>query len=232
MLVMLAALGWLVAAVAMTALWAWQRRRRDAGIAAAMWPALVGTLAVLDANLGDGAWVRRSAIAWMMGSWGARLAVQGIYTRAARRADGAEGSPEGLRDKIAPDIAEATPERLRDKVAPHTIATRDVRTLWLFQALAAAAVIASLPALLASLNRDPNLSVVELAACGLWVAGFAGETTADRQRLRFTSNPANEGLRCRTGLWRYSRYADRIFEALIWVAYAIFGLTAVWPRYV
>ena len=119
---------------------------------------------------GDGEWVRRSAIAWMMGSWGARLAVQGIYTRAAHG-----------------------PTR-----------PRSGRPFWFFQALAAAAVVASLPALLASLNRDPNLSVAELAACALWVVGFAGETTADRQRLRFTSNPANEGLRCRTGLWRHS----------------------------
>jgi steroid 5-alpha reductase family enzyme len=195
-MLMLAALGWVIAAVAMTALWAWQRHARNAGLAAAVWPALVGALAVLDANLGTGAWVRRSAIAWMMGSWGARLAVQGIYTSAARRVDDSEGP----------------------------------RPFWFFQALAAAAVVGSFPAVLASLNRDPNLSVVELAACGLWVVGFAGETTADRQRLRFTSNPVNDGFPCRTGLWRYSQYADRLFELLIWVAYAIFGLTALWQR--
>jgi steroid 5-alpha reductase family enzyme len=190
----LAALGWLIATSAMTALWAWQARRRHAQTAAAIWPGIVGGLAVVYAILGDGEWVRRSAIAWMMGSWGARLTVQGIYTHATRPAahDG-RGRP-----------------------------------FWFFQALAAAAVIASLPALLASLNRDPNLSVIELVACGLWVVAFAGETTADRQRLRFMSNPANEGLRCRTGLWRCSRYVDRIFEALIWVAYATFGLTAMW----
>jgi steroid 5-alpha reductase family enzyme len=196
-MLVLAALGWLIAAAAMTAFWACQARARRVQTAAAIWPAIVGALAVLYAILGDGEWVRRSAIAWMMGSWGARLAVQGIYTHASQPA--------------ADD--------------------RRVRPFWFFQALAAAAVIASLPALLASLNRDPNLSVVELVACGLWVVAFAGETTADRQRLRFTSNPANEGLRCRTGLWRRSRYVDRIFEALIWVAYATFALTAVWLRH-
>ena len=191
----LAALGWLIAAVAMTALWASPRRIGRAGIARAVWPALVGTLAVLDANLADGAWVRRSAIAWMMGSWGARLAVQAMYTRAVP----------------APEEAERG------------------RPFWFFQALAAAAIMASLPALLASFNRDPNLSLAELTACALWVVGFAGETTADRQRLRFTSNPANNGLPCRTGVWRHSQYADRLFEAVIWVAYAIFGVTAIWP---
>ena len=193
MLVILAALGCVIAAAAMAALWVWQRPRPDARIATAAWPALVGTLAVVYANLGDGEWARRSAIAWMMGSWGARLAVQEIYSRAAHPAN-----TTGL-----------------------------ARPFWFFQALAAAAVMASLPALLASLNPQRNLSVVELVACGLWVVGFAGETTADRQRLRFTANPENTGLRGRTGLWRYARRPDRLFEGLIWVAFAIFGLTAL-----
>jgi steroid 5-alpha reductase family enzyme len=46
----------------------------------AVWPACVGGLAVVYANVGDGAWTRRSAIAWMMGSWGARLTVQSLYS--------------------------------------------------------------------------------------------------------------------------------------------------------
>jgi steroid 5-alpha reductase family enzyme len=189
----LAALGVSIAVGAMTALWASQRWTRDSGLAVVIWPALVGTLAVLYANQGDGAWARRSAIAWMMGSWGARLAVQAIYTRAVH----------GPEEKGAE------------------------RPFWFFQALAAAAVVGSFPALLASFNRDPNLSIAELAACALWLVGFAGETTADRQRLRFTSNPVNQGLGCRTGLWRYSPYVDRIFEAMIWIAYTIFSVSSI-----
>jgi steroid 5-alpha reductase family enzyme len=87
MLVRLAALGYVIAATAMAALWVWQRSRPDPHIATAVWPALVGILAVVYANLGDGEWARASAIAWMMGSWGARLAVQEVYTRAAHAAD-------------------------------------------------------------------------------------------------------------------------------------------------
>ena len=193
MLLKLLAIAWLLSAAAMAAFWAWQRRAKSADIITTLWPALVGALAIVYASEGDGAWARRSAIAWMMGSWGARLAVQGIYTRAAHP---------------AADAGTARP-------------------VWFFQLLAAAAVAASSPALLASLNYDPNLSAVELGACALWVVGFAGETTSDRQRLRFTSNPANKGLHCRIGLWQYSRYADRFFEALMWGAYAIFGLAAL-----
>src|SRR5258705_1921815 len=116
MLVRLAALGCVIAAAVMAALWVWQRPRPDPRIATAAWPALVGALAVVYANLGDGEWARRSAIAWMMGSWGARLAVQEIYTRTARPVDNT-----GLS-----------------------------RPFWFYQALAAAAVTASVPALLAS----------------------------------------------------------------------------------
>jgi len=192
MLVKLLALGYAISALAMAGLWLWQRRGLVPGTVAALWPALVGGLAVLDANLGDGAWMRRSAIAWMMGSWGARLAIQGMYTRAAIPIDAARGRP-----------------------------------LWFFQLLAVAAVVASSPALLASLNRAPELSIVELAACTLWVIGFTGETTADRQWLRFSSNPEHAGTRCRTGLWRYSQSVDRIFEGFMWVAYLTFGLVAV-----
>ena len=52
-----------------------------ASFANALWAALVGALAVLYAWFGAGWPPRRSAIAFMMGSWGARLAIQALYTR-------------------------------------------------------------------------------------------------------------------------------------------------------
>ena len=192
MLLKLLAIAWLLSAAAMAAFWAWQRRAKSADTITALWPALVAALAIIDANLGDGAWARRSAIGWMMGSWGARLAIQGLYTRAA----------------IPP--AEAAP-----------------RPWWFYQLLAAAAVGASTPALFASLNRAHELSVAELVASAVWVIGFTGETTADRQRLRFHTKPEHKGIPCDAGLWRYSPSIDRIFEGLMWAAYAAFGVMAL-----
>lgn len=186
------ALGAAISAAAMAALWLWQSRSRTGVPVASLWPAVVGGLAVLYASQGDGAWMRRSAIGWMMGSWGARLAIQGVYTRAAN-AGGVE----------------------------------TVRPAWVFPVLAAAAAIASVPALLVSLNRAPELSLVELIACAMWVIGFTGETTADRQRLRFRSKPEHAGMPCRIGLWRYSPRVDRIFEAVIWAGYLTFGFAAI-----
>jgi steroid 5-alpha reductase family enzyme len=221
-LITLCALGWLLAAIATAALWAWQQiPARDHILVAAVapkssmavatrgpypgsvlrdagWTALVAGLAIFDANVGGGAWARRSAIAWMMGSWGARLVVQRLY------APDPYGVAHGWFD------AQTDPPP----------------SFWAFQATAASAVFFSLPALLVSVNPDPTLSSLELAACGLWVAGFAGETTADRQRLRFTANPANLGVVCRSGVWRYSRHASAIFEGIIWTAYALFAFAS------
>jgi len=215
---MLAALGWLLTSIAMASLWAWQRIPAhvplpvvttggsdatvsgeacsfDVPFGAGGWAALVAAVAILDASLGGGAWARRSAIGWMMGSWGTRLFVHEFYApRSLRRADGRS----------------------------------DTRAFWSAQAVAASAFFFAMPALLVSVNPDPNLSSLEVFACGLWIIAFAGETTADRQLLRFTSNPVNAGLVYRGGLWRYPANATAVFEGTIWVAFALFAFASPW----
>ena len=154
---------------------------------AAVWPAAVGALAVLYASLGGGASMRRSAIAWMMGSWGARMAVQQFYTR-----------------------------------------TSDLPPRTSYLVLLTSALALSTPALLASRNPDPSLAPVEIGAAVLWMLMFAGETTADRQRLRFMSNPEHAGLACRTGVWRVLPRAHAVFEVMIWISFALFACASPW----
>ena len=57
----------------------------------------------------------------------------------------------------------------------------------------------------------------------LWVIGFAGESTADRQLLHFRLDPQNRCRTCQLGLWRYSRHPNYFFEFVMWVAYALFA---------
>jgi steroid 5-alpha reductase family enzyme len=159
----------------------------------AVWPACVGALAALYASAGDGAWTRRSAIGWMMGAWGARLAVQALYTRAS-----------GALDLSALPLR---PSYFR------------LLTLSLFL---------SLPALIASRNGEPSLSSIEIAAGVLWVIAFTGETTADRQYLRFASIAGNAGLPCRTGLWRISPHAHAVSEVVLWTSFALFASASPW----
>jgi steroid 5-alpha reductase family enzyme len=205
-MVSLAAAAWILAAAAMAALWWWQVRIGNAGIVDAGRMLLVAGLAVFYASVGDGAWTRRSAIAWMMGSWGARLGVYILWDRVL-------GRPEDPRYQA---IRRESGDRANTKF------------FWSFQKQALAAVFLSLPALFASLNPAAMLSPLELAACALWIVSFAGETTADRQLVRFRKDPENRGHACQSGLWRYSRHPNYFFECVMWIAYALFASASPW----
>ena len=198
-----AAIGWAIAVAVMALLWAWQRRSRNAAVAEAGWALLVAALGILYAVRSlDGMEGRRIAVASMTGSWGARVAIYILYLRVI-------GKPE----------------------EPWYAARRETRGdtwfFWYFQALAVAAVLASIPALLSTANASPDFSTLELVAAGLWFIGFAGAATADRQRLHFTMDPANAGLPCRVGLWRYSSHPQYVFEAITWSAYVMLAVEAV-----
>jgi steroid 5-alpha reductase family enzyme len=204
-LILLAALGWVSAAAVMAALWALQRRTANASVAGAAWTALVAALAVFYATQGQGMAGRRLAIASMIGSWGARLTIHLLYDRIV-------GKPE---DGRYADLrrSRANPDRW---------------FFWLFQAHAAAAVLFSTPALFASVNAAADFTILELIGAAVWMIGFAGETTADRQLLHFKMNPENHGSVCQTGLWRYSRHPNYFFEATIWIGNAVFAASSPW----
>jgi steroid 5-alpha reductase family enzyme len=201
-----AAGGWILSAAVMALLWAWQRRSHNAGVVNVGWTALIAALTLLDARVGEGDVYRRAAIASMMGSWGLRLSVYLLYDRVL-------GKPEDGRYAAMRQAWGDAAER---------------RFFWLFQYQACVALFFSLPALIASDNPAPELSPIELAAAGLWVVAFAGESTADRQLLRFKTDPANSGRTCGRGLWRYSRHPNYFFEWLMWVAYALFAIGSPW----
>ena len=202
----LAGAGWILATAVMALVWLWHLRLRNAAIVDAGWAFLVGGLAVLYAVLGDGWPPRRAAIAFMMGSWGARLTVYLLYDRVFGRPE--DGRYADLRRRHG-DGANAW-------------------FFWFFGARAVAAVFFSLPALLAVLNTAEGFSPFEFAAAALWIVAFTGEVTADRQLERFKSDRANEGRTCQAGLWRYSRHPNYFFESLMWVAYATFASGSPW----
>ncbi len=189
----------------MAAMWALQRRTGNAGIAEAGWTALVAALAVFYATLGHGMSGRRLAIASMIGSWGARLTIPLLYDRIVGKPE--DGRYASLRQ------SRANPDKW---------------FFWLFQAHAAAAVLFSTPALFASVNPAADFTVLELIGAAIWMIGFAGETTADRQLLHFKMNPENHGGVCQAGLWRYSRHPNYFFEATIWIGNAVFATSSPW----
>ena len=205
-MIALGAFGWILAAAVMALLWAWQARARNAGVIDACWTALVAGLAVVDARFGSGDVYRKAAVVSMMGSWGLRLSVYSLYDQVLAKPEG--GRYAAMRKVWGDD-------------APR-------RFFWFFQGRALVAVFFSLPALIATSNPAPEFSIVELVGAGLWIVAFAGESTADRQLLRFRSDPANTGRPCRRGLWRYLHRPDAVFEGVTWVAFALFALGSPW----
>jgi steroid 5-alpha reductase family enzyme len=202
----LAGLGWILAAAVMALLWAGHLRLENAGLVDPGWTGLVAALAIIDACYSDGLPARRSAIGFMMGSWGARLAIFLLYDRVIGR-----------------------PEDGRYVELRRTFGTRAAtRFFWFFQAQAVAAVLFSLPALLAASNAAREFSILEYVAAGLWIVAFSGETTADRQLLHFKMDPDNRGRVCQVGLWRFSRHPNYFFEWMMWVAYALFAAASPW----
>lgn len=202
----LLAIGWVVAATVMTALWLLQRRTGNAGVVDAGWAAVTGALAVIHGLLGDGEPARRLLLAGLGVAWGGRLAWH-LWR------DRVRGKPE-----------EGRYVTLRRRWSPHA----DRAFFLFYQAQGLAAVVLSLPFALAAQAGAGFPARTDVAAMLLVALGIAGETVADRQLLAFKRDPANRGRTCRAGLWRYSRHPNYFFEWILWCGFGLLGLASPW----
>ncbi len=97
-----------------------------------------------------------------------------------------------------------------------------------FQLQALLNVILAVPLLIACLNPEPSLHVLEAAGVAIWLVGLIGESIADGQLAAFKQDASNHGRVCDVGLWRYSRHPNYFFEWTIWIGYAVFALASPW----
>ena len=44
----------------------------------------------------------------------------------------------------------------------------------------------------------------------------------------FTSDPANKGKICQTGLWRFSRHPNYFFESVVWWGFFVAAVSSPW----
>ena len=65
-------------------------------------------------------------------------------------------------------------------------------------------------------NTPVPLDWAALLGALIWIAGFAIEVAADRQKTAFRADPANEGQFIRTGLWAWSRHPNYLGEIMLW----------------
>ncbi len=198
----LATEAWALVALLMLILWLIQRRTGNAAIVDFGWALSLVMLAGLYAIWGDGSFWRSLLIAGIVAAWGLRLSFYLLFSRVI-------GQPE-----------EGRYQQLRTEWGPA------VQRNFFFQGQGLLNILLVLPSLLAALNPQPDLSLLEYAAFGLWLLAFLDEVVADAQLARFKSNPADRGKVCDVGLWRLSRHPNCFFEWLIWVSYALFALAS------
>lgn len=196
---------WLLAAGLMLILWAISIPLRNAGLVDIGWAGGLALIALLYFVLVDGYLLRRALVTAMGLIWGLRLGSY-LLVRTVGREE--EGRYRYLRLKWG--------------------SAASFRFFFFFQFQAVLDVIFSLPLLLAAVNPDPRLSILELVGFGLWLVAVAGEATADRQLQRFKDRSESAGQVCREGLWGYSRHPNYFFEWLVWVAFFLFALPS--PR--
>ena len=58
----------------------------------------------------------------------------------------------------------------------------------------------------------------------MWLAGFAIEVIADRQKTAFRADPANADAFITTGLWAWSRHPNYFGEILLWAGIAVIAI--------
>ena len=94
---------------------------------------------------------------------------------------------------------------------------------WTVQGLWVLLTMACALAIITGLERQ-SIGWVAIVGIAVWVAGFATEVIADRQKSAFKANPANEGRFITSGLWAWSRHPNYFGEIVLWTGIAIMAL--------
>ena len=143
---------------------------------------------------------RALLLALLVGAWALRLGTF-LFSRIRR-----EGVDHRF-DALKPDFA-------------RFLLTWTLQGLWVFLTVSCA---------LAAITAAAAQPLGALAALGtaVWIAGFAIETIADRQKAVFRADPANRDRFISTGLWAWSRHPNYCGEILLWIGVALIALPAL-----
>jgi len=191
----------------MALVWLWAWKIKNAGVVDIFWAFNFTIICGIIWYFADGFEMRKNLICLMGALWSARLGIY-LLIRVGSHLKEEEGRYKQLRKEWAPNP--------------------DMKFFFFFQMQALSNVFLSIPFFIAAINPEPQLTVIEYAAAGLWAIALLGETIADWQLKAFKNNPANKGKVCDKGLWNYSRHPNYFFEWLIWMAYFFFAVASPW----
>jgi steroid 5-alpha reductase family enzyme len=143
---------------------------------------------------------RALLLALLVAVWALRLGTF-LYSRIRR-----EGVDRRF-DDLKPDFA-------------RFLLTWTLQGLWVFLTVSCA---------LAAITATAAQPLGALAALGtvVWIAGFAIEAIADRQKGVFRADPTNRDRFISTGLWAWSRHPNYCGEILLWIGAAVIAVPAL-----
>lgn len=196
----------------MTAAWLISIYLRDASIVDVFW----GLGFVLAAWLyfvgSPSATLRAYLVVALATVWGLRLSAHILWRR--------RGEVEDYRYR-----------EMRDR-HPRSFPRRSLVTVFWLQGLLLWAISAPfVPALRAA--EPERLGWLDLLALLFFGLGMTFEAGGDWQLARFKSDPANRGLVCDRGLWRYTRHPNYFGDAMVWWGFFLFAAAvgAWWTVY-
>jgi len=139
-------------------------------------------------------------LALMVGLWALRL---GSFLFARIRREGTDRRFDALKLDFA-----------------RFLLTWTLQGLWVFLTVSCA---------LAAITAATAERLGPLAALGtaVWIAGFAIEAVADRQKGVFRADPANRARFITRGLWAWSRHPNYCGEILLWIGVALVAVPAL-----
>lgn len=174
----------LFSAIAMLPAWIWQQNHANAGIVDVVWAFGMMLAGLWYAFTGSAPLLLKWSLTLLTFSWFLRL---GLH----------------LAQRVFSEAEDGRYQAMRKAMKNHAA----IGFLGLF--LLQAGFIWTLSLLFWAVAQNSQPQPIFVVAA-LILAGFAlwGETTTDRQLAEFRRNPANRGLSCRTGWWRYSRHPN------------------------
>ncbi len=158
------------------------------------------SLSLLALMLSPAADLRATILAMLVCLWALRL---GSFLFLRVRQDGSDGRFDAIKP-----------------VFSRFLVTWTVQAVWVF-VTSAAALTAITSAERVAMDLLSWLGVV------LWLTGFGIEVTADRQKRRFRSDPANSGRFIQSGLWAWSRHPNYFGEIVLWLGVALVAAPAL-----
>ena len=185
--------------------WLWAKKIKNAGVVDVFWALNFPVITILTFFLSDGFETRKILICALFLIAELRLGIH-LWQRVIGHLKDEEGRYKQLRKEWGKNA--------------------DRNFFFFFQFQAISNVVLAIPFFIITANANPELSILEYMAIGIWVISFFGELIADRQLAAFKKEPKNKGKVCDTGLWKYSRHPNYFFEWLTWMAYFIFALAS------